>query len=186
MISTFHFAHSTARRAAFVACFALLTGCADLNNVVEVRKLSPDLTAFSYSDDVQNTFVKKTPKGFRMCSQPDADAAQSYDDGVELEAGLPKGASDGIGAKNSVAGSSLGGRNPEVLILRELMFRACELSSNYDVNYKEARRIYTQFLKAAVSISDKQTGTGSAAVGGTITSQQTIQSASDSDSDGDR
>lgn len=162
-----------------------LSGCADLNNVSELVSLNPGLKAFSYSDDVQNTFVKKTPNGFRMCSQPDPDAADSYDDGIELEAGGAK--DDGAGLKNSVVGSSLGGRNPEVLIVRELMFRACELSVNYDVNYKEARSIYSEFLQAAVSMSDKQTGTGAAAVAGSITSQQSISpGASSDDSDSDK
>ncbi len=174
------------RRRLFSSCLisaATLSGCADLNNVSEVIALNPRLKAFTYSDDVQNTFVKKTKGGFRMCSQPDADAADSYDDGIELEAGA-KG--DGAGVKNSVVGSSLGGRNPEVLIVRELLFRACELSVNYDVNYKEARSIYSEFLQAAVSMSDKQTGTGAAAVGGTITSTQTLSGPSNDDSDSDR
>ncbi len=163
----------------------VFSGCADLNNVSEILSLNPGLKAFAYSDDLQNTFVKKTPGGFRMCSQPDADAGASYDDGIELEAGAAK--SDGLGMKNSVVGSSLGGRNPEVLIVRELMFRACELSTNYDVSYKEARSIYSEFLQAAVSMSDKQTGTGAAAVGGSISSQQNISSgASSDDSDSDK
>lgn len=70
--------------------------------------------------------------------------------------------------------------------MRELMFRACELSANYDVNYKEARSISTEFLQAAVNMSDKQSGTGAAAVGGSITSQPTISGASSDDSDSDK
>ncbi len=167
-------------RLAFIGVCLGVTGCADLNNVSRTHHLEAGLKAFTYSDDLQNTFVRKTSNGVRICSQADPDAAQSFSEGIEAGMGYQS-----EGAKDSVAGSSLGGRNPEVLILRELMFRACELSANYDVNYQEARTIYSEFLNAAVSMSVHEVGTGAQATGASVTSVQSISRGSESDADTD-
>lgn len=171
-----------------IICSSLSTyllGCADLNNVRATRQITPALQVFSYSDDLQNTFVTVGKNGTRFCSQADADAAQSYSDGIAADIGPVKSGAGEL--KDSVTGSSLGGRNPEVLIVREMMYRACELSSNYDVTYDEARSIYTEFLNAAVALGKDQTGTGVAATSATISTSQSISrgAAADSDSDSD-
>lgn len=160
----------------------VFSGCATLDNVQDTHDLDPSLKAYSYTDDLQNTFIKKTKHGVRMCSQPDPDAAQSISDGIDVEAGVGK--QENVGLNNSAVGSSLGGRNPEVLILRELMYRACELASNYDVDYKEARALYTEFLKAALITSRTQRGRGVAAVAGSVTNTQNV-SGPDSESKSD-
>jgi hypothetical protein len=158
--------------------FSQLLACASLNNVLEVDNVNNELKIISYSDDLQNTFVKKGKHGTKICSQPDPDAAEAYADGVTVALG-----SQGDGAQDSANATSLGGRNPEVLIARELLYRACELGLNYDVSYDEARSIYTEFLGAIKELGKSQTGNGSASVAGSVTNIQNKAASSDDDED---
>ncbi len=159
--------------------FSSLLACADLNNVLEVEQIDPRLKVVSYSDDLQNTFVKKGANGTKICSQPDPDSAQAYADGLSVAVG----AGPGEGMGDSSSATSLGGRNPEVLLSREMMYRACELSLNYDASYDQARSIYTEFLTAIVALGKTQVGKGSASVAGPVTNIENKASNNDDDDD---
>ena len=41
----------------------------------------------------------------------------------------------------------MAGRTPSVLMAREMFFRACEFSANFDLNKQEALTLYNQTLK---------------------------------------
>lgn len=111
----------------------------------------------------QLTYLKERSATERFCRGPGADSMNTASEGVSVQ--LPvQGSSVGLGEQKTLGGVDLGGRNPAVLIARELMYRACELASNTNADAVTERQIYLQFLQAVVSISKVQVGTGVAAL----------------------
>lgn len=77
-----------------------------------------------------------------MCRSPDPDFNMGQNDQMSL----------GVGVENLAIGDtqkelSLGGRTENVLIVRELMYRACELVMNLNADAKTSIEIYENFFK---------------------------------------
>ena len=163
----------------------VFSGCAAMNDDHDVININDKFQSLTFTEDLQNTYFKKGKHGIRICTEPDPDEAQTFTYGISDTA--PK--IGDVQLEDATGGLALGGRNPEVLIARELLFRACELSLNVDANYDQMRSIYTEFLTAVKEISKYQRGNGSAPaasavvpIGGDTTSDVNTES-SDSDSD---
>ena len=88
------------------------------------------------------TVIKDLGSTERYCRTPNPDFAAVKGGSFAL----PTGIGTSVGASESSAIDSLGGRSPAVLITRELMYRACELSLNLNADADLTRAIYTQFL----------------------------------------
>jgi hypothetical protein len=110
----------------------------------------------------QLTYLKERNSTERFCRGPGADSISTASEGVSLQLPL-RGSSAGVGEETTSGAVDLGGRNPAVLITRELMYRACELASNTNADGATERQIYMQFLQAVAAISKVQLGTGIAA-----------------------
>jgi len=111
----------------------------------------------------QLTYLKDRGSTERFCRGPGADSAGTASQGVSL--GVPLyGAGGTIGESTARGAVGLGGRDPAVLLARELMYRACELASNTNADAATERQIYLKFLDAVVAISKAQTGAGAAAL----------------------
>ncbi len=95
----------------------------------------------------------------RHCRAPGPDVSVESSSGVSFGFSVA-GNGDSIGDKSDQAGLALGGRNPAVLISRELMYRACELSSNLNANQKTTLFIYERFLQVIEKSFAQQTGKG--------------------------
>jgi hypothetical protein len=78
----------------------------------------------------------------------------------------------GLGEGASRGTVALGGRDPAVLIAREMLYRACELSINLNLNTADALRLHRDVLDAIVKVSGVQTGTGSSALADTPAAPQ--------------
>jgi hypothetical protein len=110
--------------------------------------------------DKQAYVFKDTDGTERFCRSPAPDFAVTASEGVSLGV-----SGRGVGEDASEGALGLGGRNPEVLVARELLYRACELSLNLNADPKTTRAIYTQFLNAIKDIAKSQSGAGDAALG---------------------
>jgi hypothetical protein len=122
------------------------------------------VNAVSSTSDTQMTFIKKHGDADRYCAARPSDVADTSSSGVKL-AGSALAESSDIGEGSSRGALSLGGRDPAVLITREIMYRACELSMNLNTDTKQTVEIYKTFLEFIKDITKKQTGTGTASVG---------------------
>lgn len=124
----------------------LLSGCASTltgpaSSVIqpsESNGLKITLIPASYRE----TYFKSGHSIERMCRSPDPDFNIDQNDQASL----------GLGVKNLVVGEtqqelSLGGRTETVLIVRELMYRACELVLNINADAKTSIEIYERFFK---------------------------------------
>jgi len=61
------------------------------------------------------------------------------------------------GVNDSFSADTLGGRSPEVLIARELMYRICELSANMPMSTAQTLKLYETTIK---DITDMATSVG--------------------------
>lgn len=112
----------------------------------------------------QFTYFKERGATERYCRGPGPDAITTSSSGVQLGVPAQAGALGEIGSSATRGGVDLGGRNPAVLISRELLYRACELASNINADPATERQIYKQFLDAIVTISKTQVSAGNAAL----------------------
>ena len=121
-----------------------------------------DVVAADYAR--QFTYFKERGATERYCRGPGPDAITTSSSGVQLGVPTQAGALGEVGSSATRGGVDLGGRNPAVLISRELLYRACELASNINADPATERQIYKDFLDAIVSISKNQVSAGNAAL----------------------
>lgn len=102
--------------------------------------------------------VFKTPDDVeKFCLAPPPDAVATYAEGISLgDAGIGVGESAGEGA------GILGGRGQAALIVREVLYRTCEISLNYHLEKDEALELYRHTLRAVEAVAKAHLGPGSA------------------------
>jgi len=94
--------------------------------------------------------------GDKHCRAPGPDFTVQASDGGSVGGSFMPGTKDSLGLSSGESALSLGGRSPEVLLARELFYRACELSLNTNANSQQATDIYYHFLDAVVQLSKHQ------------------------------
>lgn len=110
--------------------------------------------ALTSTADVSHTILIDTKDGRKVCIQPPADAAfkadrsESADFSLFAFGGKDQGK---IGAKSDTGETQFDGRNPSVLITREVLYRLCEMSINQGLTKEET---LDSFNKALSSLSE--------------------------------
>lgn len=99
--------------------------------------------------------------GSILCMVPFPDALTSRGSQIAVSAGLVR--PEGLSHSSIHDAVSLGGRSADVLLARELLYRACELAANINADRELTLKIYDQFLAVLQSISQYQTEGGTAA-----------------------
>jgi hypothetical protein len=165
-----------------------LAGCQSWKMRENTKQTVDGVSVLHSSGAEQFSYIKKHKTLVRLCTETDVDVSSTASGGLTLSA---KGAS--VGDTSSKGAVVLGGRDPTVLIARELMFRACELTLNANLKPEDASKIYMGTLNVLVSMIDFHTGGGtqSVAVGpkvvkvpvvaGTVTSKNATASSNPSD-----
>ncbi|WP_209347516.1 hypothetical protein [Pontixanthobacter sp. CEM42] len=134
-------------------CAVLLGGCATMaDEPVPVMTNISDEQIISTTSSVANTLVLDKKTRFVTCTAPAPDA--SFNQGsqasvsglVALSGGNDSG---GVGEGEESRETGLGGRSPAVLFSRDIFFRACEFSRNYELEKSEAIDLYKTTLEAA-------------------------------------
>ena len=145
--------------------FALmLSGCGTLDVLSSADKKSKEhhlyerqgIDIFVESSSLKTTVIKDKDSLERICRSPNPDYASGETSGVSV--GLSKGPT--IGTSSGAMIDSLGGRSPAVLITRELMYRACELTLNLQATPDLSKEIYWRFLSTIELAIKNQTGSG--------------------------
>ena len=80
-----------------------------------------------------------------LSPQPDADFSQSGSDGFNFSGA---GTTDGIFDSESSGGNEMNGRTPGILFSRDMMYRLCEFTLNYNLTKQEAIALYKQNITA--------------------------------------
>lgn len=144
-----------------VTIMAIASACSGFSATTPVTEVYRDIAVHTSSDEAQVVVFRRADSDSKICLAPSPDSSPTISEGASIA--LP-GSHDEIAAEDATGALSLGGRNPEVLITRELLYRACELTQNIGATPQDTVKIYTLFLNAAVTIAQSQTGPGSAAV----------------------
>lgn len=134
---------------------ATLGGCASLADEPKpVLTSVADEHIISTTSSIANTLVLDKQTRFVTCTAPPPDA--SFNQGSQASiSGLVAvgGGSDkaGAGEGEESRETGLGGRTPAVLFSRDLFFRACEFSRNYELDKGEAITLYNATMQAAAA-----------------------------------
>lgn len=129
----------------------MLSGCATaVPQPVHMARKGID--AMVMLDDHRVTYFKEHGNIDRMCAEPDSDAALTEETGLTLGlSGLGK--SERIGEQSGMGELALGGRSPAVLIAREFLYRACEMTNNLNSNEATTIAVYKMFLETLEKIT---------------------------------
>lgn len=147
----------------YISVFAVMLAGCSAGQVREPYSMQEGgLVIFATDQDQKMLFTKDVERNdsHRFCMTPQHDAAASYSSGIGISGGTPL-IKEGISAGNSKGELALGGRSPSVLIARELMYRACELTSNHNADIKTTLEVYERFLQAIEKMTVTQTEGGS-------------------------
>ncbi len=140
------------------ACASSQQQKANLNNVITS---SHGVSLISNHPEIINTFIKKQNVQSVYCLEPDPDMEADF--GSSLSLGTSSGkAKETLSDSENESLVTTGGLSPMVLVVRELMYRACELSMNTNANQQQSIAIYQSFLKTIETMSSvfgNQTGT---------------------------
>jgi hypothetical protein len=141
----------------FIMVSSLISGCAslapasDVEKVVERNGVDVLLIPAAYRE----VYFSPSSSNERHCRAPDPDFTVEAGETLNLGATLAAGNAENAELGTTQTATTLGGRTAAVLITRELMYRACELSSNINANSETTLDVYKQFIDAIERIASK-------------------------------
>jgi hypothetical protein len=145
-----------------------LASCSSMKGVGEETKVMHErdgIDVVLIPESYVATYFTSEISGERHCRAPEPDVTIQSSEGISLG----DGAGDSIGFNDGEAAIALAGRSPSLLLTRELMYRACELTSNLNTDEEATIAIYEKFLEAITQISTTETGNGGVEISTTET-----------------
>ncbi len=145
--------------------FSLLQGCAVSQEKVDIQAQKASalgVTVISNHPDIINTYVQPNSNQNMLCLGPYPDVVSTFSGSLNLGATVA-GNEDKISASDGSNAISTGGLNPMVLMTRELMYRACELSMNSNADTEQQLAIYKIFLNTLENLNTGSSDTGTSA-----------------------
>ena len=133
-----------------------LTACVSTpTNKSKLIEREGGVSAVEVADSARLTFFKEHNSNERFCGPRQGDIAttQSKSIGLGFSGSLQ---TDTVSEGASQGAMTLGGRNPEVLLAREMLFRACELALNVNADPEQTIEIYKMFLASIEKLADSQ------------------------------
>ena len=149
MNSRLPFSHRS--RFSILLCIVILSGC--MTSKPETSLI--ETTTFTILEADEDTTIATYKVGNtpdNSCAPREGDVADTKSIGFSLGFLAPASEED-VEAEAGKGAVGLGGRNPEVLIARELLYRACELSSNINADKTLTKEIYFDFLSSIETIT---------------------------------
>jgi len=133
-----------------ILCFGVVVGGCASGGKTSIDTVE-GLRVLAIPDDLTVAYIKANDGPERLCSPRFGDASEASSNGFGLT--LPVlGAAPGAEMERSVQAVALGGRDPAVLMLREMLFRVCELSMNLNLSKEETLNAYDKTLATALEM----------------------------------
>lgn len=155
--------------------FVMLSGCTSLEYPVPKQSTLDNNHILTTTSGQGQIYVMKRDNDHYLCSLPQPDSAFDQKDGGNIDLSL---ISTGGDKSASTAEDSeeveLAGRTPTVLMTRELFFRACEFSSNYQLSKDEAKALYMKTLDGVLTNWAIEAGHTTVTIGDTVDNQADI------------
>lgn len=152
----------------------LLAGCG--SKVFEPTPHAVPLSgsmALSATASLHHIVVLERGSNLVLCGHPQPDSSFNQEDGGMVGFGFG-GASEKTGLEEGSSEGELTGRTPAVLMTRELFFRACEFSRNYNLTKEEATALYLQTLKTTAQGWSTEAHNTTVTIGESLTVQQDV------------
>jgi hypothetical protein len=127
---------------------------------VEVTTLPNGISIASYPADLRGAYIiPETVKNTKMCAEPVPDVALGSIEKISAElssafSGVTIGADGGYDLANNVV--ELAGRTQLLMLAREMLYRACEVSLNTPENPEVALELYQSAQQFLASIADSE------------------------------
>lgn len=146
----------------FFILLSVLAGCSNMpkEKVLERNGIS----IITVNPGTKMAILKDSASMERVCAARESDFAKTSSFGV----GLSDRLGDGIEEKDTHGVMSLGGRDASLLILRELTYRACEMSLNLNLNQEDTKQVYLHFLSLAKEMMKNNSIQGTAVLDSTV------------------
>jgi hypothetical protein len=116
-------------------------------------------TFITWPADQSHIYISMADGKQQSCRSPQPDFATNTSVGGSLSLGLASG-TDAISDNDTNTSTSLGGISPAVLIVREVLFRNCELTMNMTASSEKAEELFFKSLEILKDIVATQTQTG--------------------------
>jgi hypothetical protein len=159
----------TPRTGLMLGALITATGCA--------TPPKPSVTAsfggmkiYSTTADMQSSFMKNVNSGEHFCDSRASDVADTESVGIGIS-GSMTGEKAGVSDSASSGAVALGGRSPNVLITREVMYRTCEMVMNLTLDKEEALDLYIKTLDLVKSLAQNDTNAGTSSIVGSASAQ---------------
>jgi len=129
----------------------------------EVKILNLDTTqsqVLIYPSDLRGAYIPQKDAPLKFCAEPAPDVALDSLQklAATLKASVPSGVSvdGGVSTEFSSKVVELAGRTQIVLIAREMLFRACELSLNYPTKEADALNLYKEVIALVKALGEAE------------------------------
>lgn len=154
-----------------------VSGCSQLYEpTAKLLGLKPD-NAVSYPPSISHTMVYSRKNDWITCAMPSPDATFTQQQEGDLNFSLITigGSGDKGGSESENSGEDeMAGRSPAVLMTRELFFRLCEFSRNYQLEKSEAIELYKSTLQNVTDGWKAEAGNTKVNVNSTINTNQGV------------
>ena len=118
--------------------------------------------------------VKQRNDGKVVCLGRGSDATFEQSESGDFSiAPFSTGGTDAGGESESTGEQEMAGRTPSVLMAREIFYRVCELSSNYNLDKKEALALFKQALEKVSKNWLKETENTTVTIGDQVITKAT-------------
>lgn len=143
-----------------------LTGCASIPSAPQGQLFERGgVSMVVIPGNSRETYFSDPKSMERHCRAPSPDVSLTASEGVSLNVpSLTGKGGSGVTEDASMGALSLGGRSPAVLISRELLYRACEITNNLNLPPDQALKLFQEVMAAIVKISVVQNSAGTASV----------------------
>lgn len=160
----------------FVAsAIALLSGCTTLEYPSPKQSTLDNNHILTTTSGQGQIYVMTRNNDHYLCSLPQPDSAFDQKDGGNVDVSLiSTGGDKGASTTEDSEEVELAGRTPTVLMTRELFFRACEFSSNYQLNKEEAKSLYLKTLEGVFANWAIEAGHTTVKIGDNVANQSAI------------
>tara|TARA_B100000809_G_scaffold262317_1_gene313035 strand:+ start:496 stop:1143 length:648 start_codon:yes stop_codon:yes gene_type:complete len=153
---------------AIVIVASLTSACSSIEKPSPKRfNIEPD-SSISVTAGTSQTFVRSQSANYQLCSQPMPDVAYDKGDDADINYSFINTSSDQVSAQDNSDEVEMAGRTPAILMAREMFYRTCEFSTNFDLNKQEAISLYQQTLKTIGNVWASEAQNTTITVGDTI------------------
>lgn len=148
--------------AGLIAVMFLIPGLATASDDKRVLFNSDGVSVIESVAQERVSYIKAEGSKDQYCEGTGSDFAKFGGAGFSL-GGSDAAGKGSVGFGDSHGVEDLGGRSSALLITREMLYRACELSLNTDSNREQSIEIYQMFLKAIEQITGNSLAAGNEA-----------------------